>query len=235
MALLSLTDVHAGYGGGNVIEEITLDVDEGSVVSLLGRNGVGKTTTLRAIIGTITPNAGSIEFDSQDITGLKPHETYALGMSLVPEDRGIFPELTVEENLRVPITEAEDERSIEEVYEFFPKLRELKESSGKNLSGGEQQMLAVGRALRQNPRMLFLDEPSEGLAPQIIEDVGQAVEEIASEGTTILIVEQNTEFALDISSYTYIIADGKLVMEGDSEEIREREEAMEQYLGVHET
>lgn len=235
MSLLSLTDVHAGYGGGNVIQGVTFSVEEGSVVSLLGRNGVGKTTTLRSIVGIITPNSGTIEFDARDITGLKPHETYDLGISLVPENRGIFPDLTVEENLRVPIVDDDDERSIGEIYEFFPKLRELRESNGRNLSGGEQQMLAIGRALRQNPRMLFLDEPSEGLAPQIIEDVGKAIESIADDGTTILVVEQNTEFALDISSYTYIMADGQLVMDGRSEEMRERESAMEKHLGVHET
>lgn len=235
MSLLELSDVYAGYDGGDVLHGISFSVEEGAVVSLLGRNGVGKTTTLRSIVGVISPNEGSIRFDGTDISDSAPHETYGQGISLVPEDRGIFPDLTVHENLRVPLVETDRERSIEEIYGYFPKLAELQESKGKNLSGGEQQMLALGRALRQNPRLLLLDEPSEGLAPQIIEDVGRAIESIADEGMTILIVEQNTRFALDISSYAHIMVDGELVMDAPTAELRDREDILEQYLGVHET
>ncbi|WP_136718315.1 ABC transporter ATP-binding protein [Halorientalis salina] len=235
MVLLELSDVHAGYGGGNVINGVSLTIEEGTVVSLLGRNGVGKTTTLRSIVGVISPDRGTVSFDSLDISGFEPHETYKQGISLVPEDRGIFPDLTVSENLRVPLVDTDDERSIAEIYGYFPKLEELQDSKGRNLSGGEQQMLAIGRALRQNPRLLLLDEPSEGLAPQIIEDVGRAIETIAEEGMTILVVEQNTKFALDISSHAYIMADGQIVMDGSTNELRDDEERLEKYLGVHET
>lgn len=235
MVLLDLSNVHAGYKGGNVIQGVSLSIEEGTVVSLLGRNGVGKTTTLRSIVGVISPTSGTVNFGGTDISNSRPHETYARGISLVPEDRGIFPDLTVEENLRVPIVDADDQRSIDEIYGFFSKLEELRDSKGKNLSGGEQQMLAIGRALRQNPRLLLLDEPSEGLAPQIIEDVGRAVESIAEEGMTILVVEQNTEFALDISSYAYLMADGQIKMEGPTDKLREEDETLRKYLGVHES
>ena len=235
MALLELKDIYAGYEGGNVLSGVSFSIEEGSVVSLLGRNGVGKTTTLRSIVGVINPNAGTVSFDGEDISTLDPHETYSRGIGLVPEDRGIFPDLTVHENLRVPIVSADTERSIAEIYDFFPKLEELQESKGKNLSGGEQQMLAIGRALRQNPRLLLLDEPSEGLAPQIIENVGRAIESIADEGMTIIVVEQNTKFALDVSSYAHIMVDGELKMEGTTAELREQKDVIEQYLGVHET
>lgn len=235
MVLIELSDVHAGYKGGNVIHGISLSIEEGEVVSLLGRNGVGKTTTLRSIVGVVSPTSGTIEFGGTDISDSAPHETYKQGINLVPEDRGIFPDLTVEENLRVPIVDTDDERSIDEIYGFFSKLEELQDSKGKNLSGGEQQMLAIGRALRQNPRMLLLDEPSEGLAPQIIEDVGTAIESIAQEGMTILIVEQNTKFALDISSHAYIMADGQIKLDGSTQELREDNDTLEKYLGVHES
>ena len=235
MALLELTDVYAGYQGGDVIHGISFSIEEGTVVSLLGRNGVGKTTTLRSIVGVVNPTNGVIEFDSTDISNSAPHETYKHGLSLVPENRGIFPDLTVKENLRVPIVDVDTERSIDEIFGYFPKLEELQDSKGKNLSGGEQQMLAIGRALRQNPRLLLLDEPSEGLAPQIIEDVGKAIESIAKEGMTILVVEQNTEFALDISSHAYIMVDGQIEMEGSTEQLRQDQDTIEKYLGVHET
>lgn len=234
MALLEVENIYAGYGGGDVVQDVSLSVEEGSVVTLLGRNGVGKTTALRTIVGMISPRSGTIRFESEDITELQPHNTYKRGISLVPEDRSIFPDLTVEENLRVPIVEEDNNRTIEEIYKFFPKLQELRNSKGKNLSGGEQQMLAIGRALRQNPRLLLLDEPSEGLAPQIIEDVAATVEEIAAQGTTILLVEQNVKFAFDISSYGYIMEDGKIVLEG-AIELLQQEKNIEQHLGIHST
>lgn len=235
MALLEVDNIYAGYEGGDVLHGVSLSVDEGSVVTLLGRNGVGKTTTLRAVIGMISPRSGTIRFASDDITTLRPHHTYERGITLVPEDRRIFPDLTVEENLRVPLVDQGSDRSIEEIYDFFPKLKQLKGSKGKNLSGGEQQMLAIGRALRQNPRLLLLDEPSEGLAPQIIEDVAAAVEEIAAQGTTILLVEQNVQFAFDVSSYAYIMEDGEIVLDGSIDELLQGDDVIEQYLGIHST
>jgi branched-chain amino acid transport system ATP-binding protein len=234
MALLELDGMAAGYEGSNVLQDVSLSVAEGSVVSLLGRNGVGKTTTLRTVVGLLDPTRGTVRFDGEEITGAPPHAVYERGIGFVTEDRGVFPELTVEENLRVPST-GEEGRAIEEVYEFFPKLRELKPSKGKNLSGGEQQMLAIARALRSNPRLLLLDEPSEGLAPQIVEDVARVVEEIAATGMTLLIVEQNVRFALDISEYTYIMDGGQIVFEGTDDEIEENGDEVERYLGIRET
>lgn len=234
MPLLDLNDVAAGYEGSNILQGISLSVAEGNVVSLLGRNGAGKTTTLRTIFGLLNPTAGAIRFDGKDITTIPPHAVYDHGIGFVTEDRGIFPELTVEENLRVPNI-SNNEREIVELYEFFPKLRELKSSAGKDLSGGEQQMLAIARALRSDPRLLLLDEPSEGLAPQIVEDVGQVVQEIAEDGTTVLLVEQNVEFALAISEYMYIMDSGQIVFEGTDASVRSSENKIERYLGVRKT
>ena len=235
MALLELEGVSAGYEGSDVLRGVSLAVKEGSVVSLLGRNGVGKTTTLRTIVGLIEPSAGAVRFDGEDITGDRPHVAYGRGIGFVTEDRGIFPDLTVEENLRVPVIEDDQGRTVDELYEFFPKLDELQASKGKNLSGGEQQMLAIARALRSDPRLLLLDEPSEGLAPQIVENVARVVEEIAAGGTTLLIVEQNVRFALDVAEYTYIMDDGRIVFEGTDEEVAENEAEVKRYLGVRET
>lgn len=234
MAILELNDVAAGYEGSNILQGISLSVAEGNVVSLLGRNGAGKTTTLRTIFGLLNPTAGTVRFDGKDITTIPPHAVYDHGIGFVTEDRGIFPDLTVEENLRVPNISS-NEREIVELYEFFPKLRELKSSAGKDLSGGEQQMLAIARALRSNPRLLLLDEPSEGLAPQIVEDVGQVVQEIAEDGTTVLLVEQNVEFALAISEYMYIMDSGQIVFEGTDANVRSSENKIERYLGVRKT
>lgn len=235
MALLELRGVAAGYEGSDVLRDLSLDVEEGSVVSLLGRNGVGKTTTLRTIVGLIELSAGAIRFDGEDISDSRPHEAYQRGIGFVTEDRGVFPDLTVEENLRVPVIDEDDGRAIDEMYEFFPKLEELRDSKGKNLSGGEQQMLAIARALRSDPRLLLLDEPSEGLAPQIVENVARVVREITSVGTTLLIVEQNVQFALDVAEYSYIMDDGRIVFEGTDEEIDANEAEVKQYLGVRET
>jgi branched-chain amino acid transport system ATP-binding protein len=231
MTLLEISDIAAGYEGSNILQNISLSVAEGSVVSLLGRNGAGKTTTLRTIIGLLNPTAGVIQFNGKDITTDPPHAVYEHGIGLVTEDRGIFPDLTVGENLRVPNV-GSDGRNIEELYEFFPKLRELNASTGKNLSGGEKQMLAIARALRSNPRLLLLDEPSEGLAPQIVEDVGQVIQKVAEAGTTVLLVEQNVEFALAISEYTYIMDSGQIVFEGTDADVRASEDEVEGYLGV---
>lgn len=233
MALLELRDVEAGYGGVPVLKGINLDVPAGSVVGLLGRNGVGKTTTLRTIVGLLEANAGSITFNGNDITNQAPHEIYKAGIHLVQEDRGIFPELTVRENLRVPIANRNEGYSIDSLYEFFPRLRERQSVKGDHLSGGEQQMLAIARALRSESKLLLLDEPSEGLAPQIVRDVANIIEEIAADGTTILLVEQNVNFVLDLSSSVYVMDAGQMIASGTSEEIHDRQDEMERYLGVH--
>jgi len=233
MALLELDGIGAGYGGSDVLQDVSLSVEDGSVVTLLGRNGVGKTTTLRTVVGLVEPTVGTVRFDGDDVTGRPPHVAHDRGVGFVTEDRGVFPDLTVEENLRVP--DVDDGRSLDELYDFFPKLRELRTSRGKHLSGGEQQMLAIARALRSDPRLLLLDEPSEGLAPQIVENVGAVIEEIAAGGTTLLIVEQNVRFALAVAEYTYIMDGGRIVFEGSDEDVDANAEEVRRYLGVRET
>jgi len=233
MALLELDGIGAGYGGSDVLQDVSLSVEDGSVVTLLGRNGVGKTTTLRTVVGLVEPTAGTVRFDGDDVTGGPPHVAHDHGVGFVTEDRGVFPDLTVEENLRVP--DVDDGRSLDELYDFFPKLRELRTSRGKHLSGGEQQMLAIARALRSDPRLLLLDEPSEGLAPQIVENVGAVIEEIAAGGTTLLIVEQNVRFALAVAEYTYIMDGGQIVFEGSDEDVDANAEEVRRYLGIRET
>lgn len=232
MSLLELNEVYAGYlEGSDVLHGITLEVDQGSVVSLMGRNGVGKTTTLRTIVGILTPTQGSIVYDGEDITGLSPHEVYKRDIGIVVEERDIFPDLTVEENLKAPIVEG-DGRPIEELYELFPRLSERRDAAGSHLSGGEQQMLALARALRGDPDLLLLDEPTEGLAPQIVQTVVDAIEEIVAEDKTVLLVEQNAEVALDLASYAYIIDRGEIVFDGAPADVRASQSELEAYLGV---
>jgi len=232
MSLLELHDVYAGYlEDSNVLNGISMEVEQGSVVSLLGRNGVGKTTTLRTVVGLLTPTTGSIIYNEEDITGLPPHEIYKSGVGIVVEERDVFPKLTVEENLKAPIIEGNG-RTIAEIYDTFPRLQERRETDASNLSGGEQQMLAIARALRADPELLLLDEPTEGLAPQIVQTVVDAIEDIVADDKTILLVEQNAEVALDLSAHTYIIDKGEIVYEGTPSEVQARESELEAYLGV---
>ncbi|QGX94554.1 ABC transporter ATP-binding protein [Haloplanus rallus] len=230
--LLQCDDIHVGYEGSNVLNGISLSVEEEGVVSLLGRNGVGKTTTLRTVVGLLNPTSGCIHFSGEDITGEEPHQVYNRGISLVTEDRSIFPELTVRENLLVPVDNADGLRSLPELYDLFPKLETLESSKGKHLSGGEQQMLAIARAIRSNPRLLLLDEPSEGLAPQIIEDVADTIRKLHSEDVAVLLVEQNVELALDVTSQAYIMDHGEIVFQGSSKEVRSRDDLISKYIGV---
>lgn len=232
MSLLELNDIYAGYlEGSDVLHGISMEVNQGSVVSLMGRNGVGKTTTLRTIVGILTPTQGSIVYNGEDITGLSPHEVYKRGIGIVVEERDIFPDLTVEENLKAPIVEGGG-RSIEELYELFPRLKERQTADGSYLSGGEQQMLALARALRADPDLLLLDEPTEGLAPQIVQTVVDAIQEIVDEGKTVLLVEQNAEVALDLASHAYVIDRGEIVFEGSAADVRASQSELEAYLGV---
>lgn len=233
MTLLELDNLVSGYGGQPVLEETSIDVDEHSVVGLIGRNGVGKTTTLRTIVGLLEAESGTVLFDGDDITEIEPHQAYKAGIGLVKEQRGIFPDLTVTENLQVPLSnESGSEYRPDELFEFFPRLEERQDAKGDHLSGGEQQMLAIARALRSKPRLLLLDEPSEGLAPQIVQNVADIIEEIRAAGTTILLVEQNVNFVLDLSSYVYVMDDGEIVHEGTAEAMRESPDEMERYLRV---
>ncbi len=235
MSGLDLDGVNAFYGNSHVLFDLSLHVDENEVVALLGRNGAGKTTTFRAITGTVPRRKGTISFDGRSIVTESVEAISNMGIKLVPEERRIFPTLTVAENLQVAHDACSREpRPIEEMYDIFPVLGDLRENRGRNLSGGEQQMLAVARALVQNPDLLLLDEPTEGLAPVIVEDLRAVLEDIVSRDVTVLISEQNVEFALDLSERAYIIESGENAWDGSIEELRQRDDLLEEYLSVGE-
>jgi branched-chain amino acid transport system ATP-binding protein len=232
--LLSIQGLHAGYDMTEVLQGVDLDVERGSVVSLVGRNGVGKTTTLRSIVGNLTPNAGSITFDGEDITTLETESTIRNGIAFVPEERRVFPGLTVRENIEMGHigVEASGGPSVDEVIGMFENLREREDSHGSVLSGGEQQMVAIGRALIADPDLLLLDEPTEGLAPYIVRQIESIIEDLNDKGITVLVVEQNIPVALGVSDYTYILEHGHIVHEGKAADVREDEEVLDKHLGV---
>jgi len=221
--MLELTDVNTYYGETQVLFDVTLSVDQGEVVALVGRNGMGKTTTVKSVLNLADVRSGTVEYQGTDITG-KPTEAIAQhGVGYVPEERDIFSDLTVEENLRMAGVENGDvdtDKRIEEVYERFPKLQELCNSKGGYLSGGEQQMLTIGRALVGDNDMLLIDEPTEGLAPLIAEDVEEAIADLKGE-MTILLIEQSTEFVYGVADRIYGIVNGEIVYEGDPEDARD--------------
>ena len=235
MALLSITDLEAGYETGQVLFDVDLEVEEEEVVALLGRNGAGKTTTMNAIMGADVPRVlgGSIEFDGTELLGRPSHEISKLGVSLVPEARRTFRELTVTENLRLAHNHAADPLGIEEVLELFPELQEMRERPAKNMSGGEGQMLAIARALVANPGLMLLDEPCEGLAPFIVRRIESIVEDINAErDVAVLLVEQNVAVAMAVADRHYILDEGRIVDEVTTERLREDEELRQRYLGV---
>jgi branched-chain amino acid transport system ATP-binding protein len=232
--LISVEDVHAGYGLTEVLQGVSFDVEHGSVVALVGRNGVGKTTTLRTIVGNLTPTNGRIIFDGEDITDLSTESTVRKGITFVPEDRRVFPGLTVRENIEmgqygVP---AEDGPSIDAVLDRFENLREREENYGSVLSGGEQQMLAIARALIADPDLLLLDEPTEGLAPFVVREIEDIIQELNDEGITVLLVEQNIPVALDIADHAHILARGEIVHSGPAAAVRDDKELLDRHLGV---
>jgi branched-chain amino acid transport system ATP-binding protein len=233
--LLRLDGVSAGYGATTVLEAVGFDVGAGEVVGLVGRNGAGKTTTLRAIMGSLTPRAGSITFDGADITDTGPEATVGRGVALVPEERRVFDSLSVRENLELATLggrEGAVGRTIPEVLDTFENLAEREHTAASALSGGEQQMLAIARALVSNAELLLLDEPTEGLAPYIIERVVDVVDELSTQGLTVLLVEQNVHVALDVCDYVYVVENGRTVHGSTSDELQADDDALDRHLGV---
>lgn len=235
--LLCVDSVTAGYGKTTVLEELSFGVNAGDVVGLIGRNGAGKTTTLRTIMGTVAPRSGTITYDGREITGDGPEATARRGIALVPEERRIFQELTVRENLELAAFggTADRERSeaaIDGVLGTFENLRDRPDVPGKSLSGGEQQMLAIARAMVSDADLLLLDEPTEGLAPEIIEQVVGLVSDLRERGLTVLVVEQNVHVALDICDYVYIVENGRIAHAAPSDELAENGEVLDRYVGV---
>jgi branched-chain amino acid transport system ATP-binding protein len=233
--LLELREVESGYGRSRVLFGVSLEVGAGEVVCLLGRNGVGKTTTLRTVIGQLTPTGGTIRFRGEDITGVAPHRIAKLGLAYVPADRRCFSGLTVEENLQVGAKvgpDGADHWTQDRVYELFPDLQRLSNLRAAHLSGGQQQMLTIGRALMGNPVMLLLDEPAEGLAPVILETLESQVAMLTADGLTILLAEMNVGFALSLGQRAYILDKGEIRYEGAVEDLREDQELMHEHLAV---
>ena len=234
MHLLEVEKVNTYYGKSHIIKDVSLRVEEGEIVTLIGRNGAGKTTTLRSIMGLTPPRSGEIKFHGQIINGLQPFKLTRMGIGFVFEDRRIFPDLTVRDNLEISEISRENRRkrwTIEMVLEVFPVLKKLEKSKGMNLSGGEQQMLAIARTLMGNSTLLLLDEPCEGLAPLIVKSLGELMEQIRKE-ITILIAEQNVKFALDLADRGYVIDKGTIRYEGTREELRANREVQERFLGI---
>lgn len=225
-AVLTVDSINTYYGDSHILHDLSLDANRGEVVSLLGRNGVGKTTTLRSIMGLTPPRSGTIEYRGTDITGRAPYEILDEGIAIVPEERDIFPQLTVAENLRVAkersSSDATESFTRSDIYDLFTRLDERREQLGHSLSGGEQQMLAIARALLTSPDVLMLDEPTEGLAPQIIEDVVDIIQEIRSKDLTILLVEQNVKIADLCADRHYILEKGVVKFEGQLDELSEQ-------------
>jgi branched-chain amino acid transport system ATP-binding protein len=236
MPLLEVEDIHTFYGNIEALKGVTLEVEEGECVTLIGSNGAGKSTTLRSISGLNNPRRGSIRFRDTDIGDTAPQDIVRLGISQSPEGRHCFPRMTVRENLDLGAYLRNDKASIVEdmdrVFELFPRLKERERQKAGTMSGGEQQMLAIGRALMSRPQLLLLDEPSMGIAPILVERIYETIAEINKQGTTILLVEQNANFALDVSSRGYVLETGKVALSDRSEALRENPEVQKAYLGT---
>jgi len=236
MPLLEVEDIHTFYGNIEALKGVTLEVEEGECVTLIGSNGAGKSTTLRSISGLNNPRRGSIRFRDTDIGDTAPQDIVRLGISQSPEGRHCFPRMTVRENLDLGAYLRNDKASIIEdmdrVFELFPRLKERERQKAGTMSGGEQQMLAIGRALMSRPELLLLDEPSMGIAPILVERIYETIAEINKQGTTILLVEQNANFALDVSSRGYVLETGKVALSDRSEALRENPEVQKAYLGT---
>ncbi|MBW1924730.1 MAG: ABC transporter ATP-binding protein [Deltaproteobacteria bacterium] len=235
---LALKDVNTYYDKSHILQDVSFSIQEKEVVGLLGRNGVGKSTTLKSISGVVTPRSGSILYKGKELRGLKPHQVTKLGIGYVPEERRIFPNLTVQQNLLIGVqsrrarAQEEEAWTLERAYDLFPQLKARQSSKGGNLSGGEQQMLTIVRTLMGNPDLLLLDEPTEGLAPMLVEVVTGVIREIHGSGISILLVEQNFEVILELTSRTYVMSKGRVVFEGTSAQLADNHEVRKQYLEV---
>jgi len=235
MTLLQISGMDTFYGLSHILFKVTMEVHDQETVCLLGRNGVGKTTTMRSIMGLSPAKAGTLMFKDQPIRGKKSFQIARMGIGFVPEDRIIFPNLSVRENLELGIKSKKKNGSqwtLKRVYELFPILEVRKNQDGATLSGGEQQMLTIGRTLMGDPLLLLLDEPCEGLAPLIVKSLGDQIRLLKSEGMTILITEQNAIFALDLSERTYILEKGAIVWRGEAHELKQKPDTMKKYLGI---
>lgn len=234
--LLQIKDLNTFYEESHILQGISLGIDQGEIVSILGRNGVGKTTTLKSIIGLVAPRSGQIFFKGRDLTGLPTHEIAGLGVGYVPEDRRIFPRLTVRENLLIGIKpgqkKGENGWTVEKIYTYFPALKDRDRQKGAYLSGGEQQMLTIARSLMGNPEVILLDEPTEGLAPKIVETVEQVIQDIHQHEVAILLVEQNMRVALRLAGRIYVMSKGNIVFHGTAQELKEAPEIRQRYLEV---
>ncbi len=235
--MLKLADVHAYYGTSHVLQGVSLEVRDGEIVALLGRNGMGKTTTLKSIMGFVGHRGGSIEFNGRPLGGLRPHDVARLGIGYVPENRRIFPGLTVRENLELGlsnaagITEGLRQKNLERVFHHFPVLQERAGMQGRNLSGGQQQMLAIARAMMGDTRLMLMDEPTQGLAPALVREIRDIIRELKGLGITVLLVEQNARVALNVADRGYIMEKGQVVFAGSAEALRASEAAREK-LGI---
>lgn len=235
MAMLEVKDIEVYYGVIQAIKGISFEVNEGEVIALIGANGAGKTTTLHTITGLLSPKKGSVMFEGQDITKVPAHKIVSLGMAHVPEGRRVFAELSVYENLKMGAYTRKDKTEIEEtlqmVYQRFPRLEERKNQLAGTLSGGEQQMLAMGRALMSRPKIIVMDEPSMGLSPILVNEIFDIIKEVSAGGTTVLLVEQNAKKALSIADRAYVLETGKIVLEGDAKELMNDDSIKKAYLG----
>ena len=231
MSALEAEGLNTYYGKSHILHDVGLSVAEGQITTLLGRNGAGKTTTLRSLVGLTPPRSGRVSLFGKDITGQPSYRIAAAGVGYVPEGRRVFANLTVDENLRVPM-ERPGPFDIDRVYKLFPRLGERKQNLGRQLSGGEQEMLSIGRALLLNPRLLILDEPSQGLAPLIVKEVFRIVVQMREEGISVLLVEQNVRMSLEISDHAYVLENGQMVYSGPAEELRADEARIQALAGA---
>ena len=236
--MIEVKDIHSYYGKSHILHGVSLELQKGELVCLLGRNGVGKSTTLKSIMGIVRPTHGSIRFDGKELVGGQPYQIARLGVGYVPEDRRIFKSLTVHENLLMGARKeqnsgaAERVWTIDKIYERFPNLRERRSNKGSHLSGGEQQMLTVARTLMGNPKLILVDEPTEGLAPLIVKDVLEMLSAVRQSGVTVLMVEQNFKAAIKVADRFYIMAKGQMVFEGDTAALLAAEDVRKNYLEV---